>query len=71
MARNFGVSPIKVDPTSEKVTAVAKDYGDVGKRVEYETLVSKKTKNLMDAKAPKSVIDKQKARDIANYKKDQ
>ena len=69
MQRNFGVSPMKVDPTSEKVTVVAKGFDLPSKRVDYEALVSKKTANLIKANAPKSVIDKQKAIDIKEYKK--
>ena len=64
-----GTSPVKNDKL-EKVTIsdVEKGYGD-SFRESYDILVSKRTKNLIDAGAPKEVIEKSKAKDLAEFKK--
>ena len=64
-----GASPVKNDEL-EKVTIsdAEKGYGD-SFREPYDILVSKRTKNLMDAGAPKEVIEKSKAKDLAEFKK--
>ena len=63
-----GISPIKNDEL-EKVTIsdAEKGYGDAF-REPYDILVSKRTKRLIDAKAPKEVIEKSKAKDLAEFK---
>ena len=44
------------------------DYGG-SDTSHYETRISRGTKRLIDAGAPKEEIEKSKARDIANFKK--
>ena len=62
-------SPVKNEKL-EKITKTTKQrgYGDSDIRREYDVFVSKRTKNLMDANAPKEVIEKSKAKDLAEFK---
>ena len=67
-----GESPVKKERL-EKVTKTTKQrgYGDSDIRKEYDVFVSKRTKNLIDANAPKEVIEKSKAKDLEEFKSKQ
>ena len=64
-----GKSPVKNEEL-EKITKTSKrrGYGDSDITKEYDVFVSKRTKSLIDANAPKEVIEKSKNRDLEEFK---
>ena len=75
MARNFGAPFKKADPPVEKLVPYTNpnkpdDYGS-SDTSSYEEQISQKTQNLINAKAPKELIQKSKARDIELFKASQ
>ena len=71
----YGAPFKKADPPVEKLvphTSPNKplDYGS-SDTSPYEEQISPRTKNLIDANAPKGVIKKSQARDVANFKASQ
>ena len=64
-----GTAPVKNEKL-EKITNKTRQrgYGDSDITKEYDVFVSKRTKNLMDANAPKEVIEKSKNKDLEEFK---
>tara|TARA_R110000824_G_scaffold149149_1_gene319264 strand:+ start:225 stop:539 length:315 start_codon:yes stop_codon:yes gene_type:complete len=78
MQRNFPSAFKAVDPPSDKDELVKHEYeadsieasGHGYKSSESKTvLISKGTQRLIDARAPKDIIEKSKLRDIEKFKK--